>query len=531
MHLKIIIRRGVNRVVTKDKIYVEGYEVSQYEDIDTRNTRGDGIDARYIIQENPEYKDNVLIEAIPPRLTMKQLYKHFYRAPAYSEADRFKSNEYREDRIMGLLRYINPRGYMIDIAKGMDTLIKRGYVSKRIDDSRYREGLNISGSALRGKAKKQMDLHLRNAVVSSPIDGVGPLSMTVIGASGNGKTTAVNRLLAMYPQVIKHTTGIGNYKEFTQIVWLKIECTTNRSIKSMVIQFLEAIDDVVGTTFAIEHQKDNKEQLRSLMKHLVRYFGIGVLCIDEMQHIGNWADSETMFNELVAIANEVQLPIVYIGTYQLRNTVFNKQFRHAKRVEGIKTVDVGLLIDKQFRDFLSELWKYQWTKKESILTEEIIKLMYESTVGIVDYIVKVFCMAQIKAIETGREEITPKIIKSVVKNNLKMTEEQRIAYKSNDINKISKCEDLIPVNIELFTKDRIARAEAAEQFRQLRQQNEMLTYIEKEEAIMDIVTHFMQEEFDELVITGKAKEVIKKHGLLDRPSLLSKVGRLLREDN
>ncbi len=514
---------------SNDKVYASGFKTSQYENIDIMSARRDGIDAIYVKQENTAYRGNVLIEAIPPRVTHKQLYKHFFRAPAYGESDRLGSKEYREDRVMGLLNYIEPRGYMMEIGDTFDILIKKGYEHKRIDSPEYREELNVSASVLRGKSKKQMNLQLRNAAVTTSIDAVGPLSMTIIGASGNGKTTAINRLLSLYPQVIKHTKNIGNYKEFTQIVWLKIECTTNRSIKNLIIQFLEAVDDAVGNTFAIEYLTAKKETLRNLMKHIVRYYGIGVLCIDEMQHIGNWADSETMFNELVAIANEVNLPIVYIGTYQLKNTVFNKQFRHARRIEGIKTIDVELLTDRKFREFLDRLWKYQWTKKDSVLTEEIIQFIYEKTVGIVDYVIKLFCLAQIKAIQIEKEEITIGILKNVAQNNLKMTQEQRLAYKSNDINKISKCQDLIPIDIALFSEDRIARSEAAEQFRQMRQKNEMFTYIQNEEAVMDIVTHFMQEDFEEESIITIAKEVIKKHGLLERPVLLSKVGRLLRE--
>ena len=49
-------------------------------------------------------------------------------------------------------------------------------------------------------------------------------SLSIIGISGIGKTTAIERLSLMYPQVIKHETYEGQSFNRTQIVWLKIDC-------------------------------------------------------------------------------------------------------------------------------------------------------------------------------------------------------------------------------------------------------------------------------------------------------------------
>src|SRR5699024_3054395 len=57
-------------------------------------------------------------------------------------------------------------------------------------------------------------------------------SLSIIGISGIGKTTAIERLLLMYPQVIKHEAYEGQPFNHTQIVWLKIDCPYDGSLST-----------------------------------------------------------------------------------------------------------------------------------------------------------------------------------------------------------------------------------------------------------------------------------------------------------
>lgn len=507
--------------------YVKEYELSQYEDINLRLVSKEGVDARYIEQEQPAYKGNVLIEALPPRLEIKESHKALRRVPYYGEAERYKSNEYRIDAIMGLSKFIYVRMEMIKAAKNLDIILKRGYADKYINTAKYVQELNVSGAELRNSKKKEYQL--KNSIIEKDIDSPMAPSMCIIGPSGEGKSTVANRILSRYPQVIKHTKGIDPYKEFHQIVWVKIECVANKRINGMILKFLDEIDDLVGTDFAIRYKRTNQEQLKKLMKQIIKYFGIGVLVIDEMQHIGKTVESEATFNALVSLTNEVNLPIVYIGTYQIRDTVFQQQFRHARRIEGISTIDLGLLVGEEFDLFLASIWKYQWTRTPVELTDEFKKVMYEKTLGITDYIVKLFMMAQIEAIFNGKEKLTPKLMAKIADSNFKMSKEQRDAYRSNDITKIKKCGDLIPIDISIFQEDKKARIQGIREFEEYRQSNQYFKEIEKEDAVMDVIVHFGKEGFEYNEIKNVAQEVIKKQGLLQRSDLFKKVGKLLRQ--
>ena len=54
----------------------------------------------------------------------------------------------------------------------------------------------------------------------------------LIGCSGCGKTTSLKRILSAYPQVIYHPE-----MNLEQVVYLKIDCSHNGSLKEICLNF------------------------------------------------------------------------------------------------------------------------------------------------------------------------------------------------------------------------------------------------------------------------------------------------------
>ena len=59
-------------------------------------------------------------------------------------------------------------------------------------------------------------------------------SLLLIGCSGSGKTTSLHRIPATYPQVIYHRE-----LNVEQVVYLKIDCSHNGSLKEICLNFSE----------------------------------------------------------------------------------------------------------------------------------------------------------------------------------------------------------------------------------------------------------------------------------------------------
>ena len=62
---------------------------------------------------------------------------------------------------------------------------------------------------------------------------------------------------------------------------------------------------------------------------------------------------------------------------------------------------------------LRAMWKYQWTQKRAELTEDLRNALYDESQGIIDIAIKLYIMAQIKAIADGTELVTVRDIKEV----------------------------------------------------------------------------------------------------------------------
>jgi hypothetical protein len=81
------------------------------------------------------------------------------------------------------------------------------------------------------------------------------------------------------------------------------------------------------------------------------------------------------------------------------------------------------------------------------LTDGLKSAIYDESQGIIDIAVKLFAMAQVKAIATGKEEITERIIGEVAAEKLRLVKPMIDALRSGD-KKILQFDDIRPIEIE-----------------------------------------------------------------------------------
>ena len=104
--------------------------------------------------------------------------------------------------------------------------------------------------------------------------------------------------------------------------------------------------------------------------------------------------------------------------------ILQQDFRQARRGSGMgDMVWEQMKFDDDWDMLIEEMWKYQWTKKESKLTNEYLKrTLYDESQGIIDIAVKLFSLAQSRAIETGNEMVTPEAIRKVGSEDLRLVQ-------------------------------------------------------------------------------------------------------------
>ena len=202
-----------------------------------------------------------------------------------------------------------------------------------------------------------------------------------IGISGVGKSTAIESVLSLYPQVIVHTEYNGRPFDQRQLVWLKLDCPHDGSVKGLCISFFHALDSLLGTSFHNKYcSKKNvtAHELLPVIARLSAQLGLGVLVIDEIQRLSlaKSGGSEEMLEFFVLLVNTIGVPVVLVGTFKAF-PILTGAFAMARRGEGQGDLIWPTLKEKEadWGFFLNELWKYQWTSVHTELTEEIKKVI------------------------------------------------------------------------------------------------------------------------------------------------------------
>jgi hypothetical protein len=407
--------------------------------------KGSVEEALYKDQEIKEYACNPFIEALPEIFTEEDVVEKFTVLPEISEKDRNKPENLRYHIIKRAKNFIQPLPIHVKLERKISSLIRRGYLSRNPIDKKFLENLRI----LNGLD----DNSIRENGLKDELDNIRSTadSLSIIGISGIGKTTAIERLLLMYPQVIKHFEYKGNNLTRTQIVWLKIDCPYDGSLSTLCKSFFTAIDDILGTRYLEKFGYSNRITSTMLinMTKLAWRYGIGILVIDEIQHLLNTKnDMEDMLNFFVTLTNTVGIPTILIGTSKAQK-VFRGNFRQARRAasEGSIMWDRMKRDSNEWRFFIESIWDFQGLKKLAELTDKLIDAFYDECQGITAVAVNLFILAQERALQENKEEITIDIIKATAKNDLQMIKPMIKALRNNNISQIAKYED-ISINLD-----------------------------------------------------------------------------------
>lgn len=369
----------------------ESFNFSQYESITNKFDFTIEVEARYIRQINITYDNNLLIEALPsPFKDPVSIYKWLNEKINYSESELKLSKFERKDIVFRLEDFFLPLPNNLLVCEYLDATIRKGYTSKRLFSPEYLSDLrNLTG----------FDLESLKCIINSGTNSA--VGFSIIGKSGAGKSTAINKALYYYPRVIRHRNINGLVCLFTQITYIKIECSHDATLKSICIQFFKSVDEILGTGYenSYGNKRNSVEYMMGYMAHLSIQYAIGVLIIDEIQNIGNSVNGQMLVNFFVKLSNETKVPIVYIGTNDAFDTLLFKEFKQSRRANGRRIIQFNPLYGEEWNTFIKKLWKYQWTNIKTPLSSELVKCLYQCTAGIIDSVIHLFVAVQGEAIE------------------------------------------------------------------------------------------------------------------------------------
>ncbi len=414
-----------------------------------------------------EYNNNPFIQALPPLMDKQTIIKKLMLPISFNEEERNLDSSYRLHIVYRLYNLFQTLPIHVDIWNMVFSLIYQGYVARNPFDKEYRRYVNQTGKQI---INRTFDINTRTNFRTTAS------CATLIGYSGMGKSSSVNRVLNNIPPVIVHNHY--NRQDFNQIQlsYLTLQTPHNSSLKALTLQFFMKVDEILGTNNFNRNVSRNlsTDAMLPQMGKVASNVNLGMLIIDEIQHLQN-RGVQQMMNYFVTLMNSFGVPVLFIGT-PASYAIFQQEFRIARRVTGnSEIIWNNMEYGKEFCFFLESIWKYQWNRKFVPLNEEMRLVFYEETQGVSDLLVKLFANVQALAISSGKEEFTVNMVKKVAKEQFKLMKPMIEAIKSKNPYKISQYEDLRKIELtDVATKKVTQNPAKIVKVEQMRKQSETM---------------------------------------------------------
>ena len=396
----------------------------------------------------PEYEGNPFIEALPPLLEPTELYKKLYSPINYNDEERKLSKSKRIQILNRLKHFFIPNNFHVELYNKVYMALTSGYEEKNpFNPENVRKKCNIRRKYF------NYDVDISDFYVDEEIDdneGTTSNGLCIFGTSGVGKTVSTNKILSLFPQFIRHTEYKGNSLIDNQIVYIKLECPTDGTIKSLCNAFFNKLDEIIDNAQYFKNfGGDRRGTMVQNMPNAAINENIGLIVIDEIQHLARTKiKAEELLDFLVEIINTIQVPILVIGTNKAYGLLQNN-LRGPRRIGGSGFMSWDRIIDKnEWRTFMTALWQYQWTQEKVPLSDKLIDLFYQHSQGIIDFAVKLFTFTQANAIYNGHEKIDSHTINETAKKDLALTKKMREAIKSGDKDLMALYEDILIPDME-----------------------------------------------------------------------------------
>lgn len=465
-----------------------------------------GFVASYSEQQIKKYMNNPLIEALPPILSIEEAIKSIEYYPDYEESEREMSSELRLHSVGTLKEFVEPIEKHISIEQKISRCIRDGYISRNPLGKEH---------IMKLQAIKR-SIVTKNEITELQWEGHSTANgFTIIGISGMGKSTAVERILSLCPQIIVHSKYKDKGLSFYQLPYLKLDCPEDGSLGAVCIDFFDKVDNLLGTDYRrkFTSRRETIPVMSSSMAQVATLHCIGVLVIDEIQNLSvAGVGYERTLNYFVKLTNMLGVPVVLIGTPKATKFV-SGAFREGRRGGGQGDVTWDRMEnDEEWGYIIETMWVYQWTKVKNKLTDELRDAIYDESQGIVDIAVKLYMLAQIEVIGQGKEIITPETIRKVAKRDLKLVQKYIKALRRGNPDELGTYEDIRPINIEEFIENKKKALNYREEVRlykeAVKKQNEELT----ENILITLTKKLMTLEIDVKVAEKTARKAIEEMG-------------------
>ena len=315
-------------------------------------------------------------------LSGQELYEKLADIPAYSGEIRGKSQTERLINLSAIYEIYLPSEMSIEIYSKLYLALLR---------SLQKKGTNVA---------VQQAYQNHNAIMRRENRGIigGSDSFSIVGCSGIGKSSAINRAIS----IITQDKMMELHNPSTRIIpALIVQCPWDASVKSLLLEILRKSDELLETNYygnALKARATTDVLIGIVSQVALQH--IGLLIIDEVQNCVASKSGKGLVAMLTQLINSSGISIGMIGTPETLS-LFESAFQLARRSLGLQYG--ALNNDEFFSGFCKLLFKYQYVQKKSEITTQIIDWLFEHSGGVTSVVVSLVHDAQEVAILTGYE--------------------------------------------------------------------------------------------------------------------------------
>lgn len=387
----------------------------------------------------PEYRGNPLIEALPPVVRDDaEILDAMSITPPFAEDERNLHPAIRRELVSRLNSLFVPLPPHFQLLERLSTNLRRSYT--------WRNPL---------LPQTQSYLHEKHAFLSPETLAARAAAGSVLfikGISGIGKSTGTEACLrALGPCVIEHRSYQGKPLAETQIVWLKVSCPEDRSLKSLCISILAAAEGALGgrARFTADIIDDPRMTAGAAVRCVLRCLAnhhVGILVIDEVQNLfsSKGQAAVELLNFLLRLRDESGICFVVCGTYASLQ-LLQSTFRIGRRIaaggvtEFLRPANGD---DQEWSSFCEILWMYQWVQKPAEYSAEIALQLFNLTQGIRGLAVPLVVRAQEDAIADESESVSPSTLLNSWNRHFRQLDRPISALRENDPRALAQWDDL-----------------------------------------------------------------------------------------
>ena len=325
---------------------------------------------------------NELLSLLPEMYTNDILENKLTVLPFYDEKIREKSPAERLMALSEIYEIYIPSQMSIEIYSKMYLGMFRSMQKK------YTRASTLQAYENRKMMKRQE----YNSVIG------GSDSFTIIGNSGIGKSSAIDRAVSL----ISEERVVEIKKPYSQIIpSIVVQCPFDCSVKGMLLEILRKVDETLETDFCgygLKSKATTDMLIGSVSQVCMNH--VGLLVIDEIQNVVNSKNGRILISSLTQLINNSGVSICMVGTPEC-NTFFDQTSYLARRAVGLQYTTIKY--NAYFKDFCRTVFDYQYTAQTSEISDVIIEWLYQHSAGVVSNVVALIHDAQEIAIVNGIE--------------------------------------------------------------------------------------------------------------------------------